>query len=391
MLLSRYLFIQKTYFIAFIVFMFFSVIFCNISQVNLLFHFSLIVFVSITFFTKIGRADFFNDPSLLKILCVPIVFFAYYSATNLWSSAPENITSAIKHSIYLLGFLCIYRQAEKNGYKKYVVGAVFFGIIFLAILTIIFTDKSKLSWSRLKDGFPWAPDNVIDLGGYMVVGIYCGLIYIRETGKNILYIFLPFMFIVLLLTQSRGPLLAFLLTFLLSLFFKPRATKKSIYILLAALLVTITLILTTDVFDYIIHRLERTSQSTDVRMNIWLYAFNLTKEHLYFGLGYNKILNYINASGGNITTTHSIYFGAILKGGVIGLILLLSLIGTGALTIKNHLSNGQKLEAFFFLFCIIYYSVQGMFIIGNPQEFWYLFWLPLAIVLSTPIKKFVAS
>lgn len=387
MLLNKNLFIQKTYLITFIMFMFFSVVFCNVSRVNLLFHFSLILFLFNIIFTKDGRKELFSDQFSLTLLYIIIPFLAYFSITNLWSSIPENIISTIKHSIYLLGFLCLYRQAEKKGYKKYIIGAIFFGVVVLAILTLIFADKSKLSWSRLKDGFPWAPDNVIDLGGYMVIGIYCGLIFIRETHRTILYFFIPIMVIVLLLTQSRGPLLAFLLTFLLLLSYKPKITKRNILLSLSLLASIILLMLATGVFEFIIHRLERTSQSTDVRVNIWLYAFNLMKSNIYFGLGYNKILNYINASGGVITTTHSIYFGALLKGGIVGLILLLSLIGAGLAAIKNHLSNGQKLEVFLFIFCIIYYTVQGMFIIGNPQEFWFLFWLPLAGILSTPLKK----
>ncbi|BEM33827.1 hypothetical protein SME36J_24590 [Serratia marcescens] len=37
-----------------------------------------------------------------------------------------------------------------------------------------------------------------------------------------------------------------------------------------------------------------------------------------------------------------------------------------------------------FLFMLVFYSSQGMFVIANPAEFWYLFWLPLAMLLSQP-------
>jgi hypothetical protein len=34
----------------------------------------------------------------------------------------------------------------------------------------------------------------------------------------------------------------------------------------------------------------------------------------------------------------------------------------------------------------MFYVTQGMFVISNPREYWVLFWLPLAIIFSTPVK-----
>jgi hypothetical protein len=36
---------------------------------------------------------------------------------------------------------------------------------------------------------------------------------------------------------------------------------------------------------------------------------------------------------------------------------------------------------------LVFYSSQGMFVIANPAEFWYLFWLPLALLLSQPKRR----
>ena len=229
MLLNKTSRVEKSYAFIFIAFVFFSAIFCNVSKVNLLFHVSLILFIGTLIFSHKTRKNFIHDQPFLKGLIFPLIFLIYFSLSNLWSNNPGNISSTLKHALYLLTFICLYRQMEKLGYKKYVMGAVYIGMTLLSIFTLVMVDKTTLAVNRLDIAFPWAPDNVIDLGGYMAIGIFCGLIFIRETGKNWLYLLIPILLTSLLLTQSRGPLIAFIAAFILLFIINPRYTKHHIF------------------------------------------------------------------------------------------------------------------------------------------------------------------
>jgi O-antigen ligase len=387
MLSTKHSRLEKSYIFLFIGFTFFSAIFCNISKVNLLFHASLVLFFITMIISHHTRNKFIEDISFLKSLILPGIFLLYFSLSNLWSENPENITSTLKHALYLMAFICLYRQTETFGYKKHIMAAVFFGMTILSILTLLIADKTHLSSSRLSDGFQWAPDNVIDLGGYMAIGVFCGLIYIRESGKTWLYLLFPVLLTSLLLTQSRGPLVALAAAFILLFLKNPSYSRRHI-VYGFAIIIIIALIMHISGFTQIlINRLGNSYQQSFVRFGIWQHAIEIAKEKPILGWGYDKSLVFVNSIGQNITTTHTIYLSSFLKGGIIGFILLMSVIGCGLSKVGRHLKANHKTEVAIFIFSLIYYMTQGMFIIGNPQEFWFLFWFPLAVILSTPAKE----
>lgn len=387
MFLNKKQLTEITYGYFFVAFIFFSAIFCNVSKVNLLFHFATILFILSIFFVPQVRNEIFKDRVFLNGLVIPAVFLLYFALTNIWSSNPSNTTSTLKHGFYLMAFMILYRQVEKMGLKKHVMGAVYFGMIILSILTFINIDRDRLFTGRLQNGFSWAPDNVIDLGGYMAIGILCGIIFIRETGRKWLYIFTPILFATLLLTQSRGPLLAMVVALIIIFMIKPSLSKKHILYAIIVCAITLFAISLTQFSDVFIKRMESSYQQSFIRLGIWHHTLDLVKDKWLFGWGYDKALAYkLNASK-TISTTHTIYLASLLKGGVIGFGLLISVIIYGLARTVNHLKNNHNTEASLFLFSILYYLTQGMFIIGNPQEFWFLFWFPLAVVLSTPIKN----
>jgi O-antigen ligase len=387
MLLNKHSSPEKSYTFTFVAFMFFSSIFCNISKVNILFHISLILLIGTLSFSHEVRKKFIEDKYFFNSLILPAIFLIYFSISNLWSNNPGNITSTLKHAFYLLAFIVLYRRAERTGYKKHVMGATFIGMTLLSILTLIMVDKTNFATNRLENAFPWAPDNVIDLGGYMVIGIFCGIIFIRETGKNWLYLLMPVLLASLLLTQSRGPLIAFIAAFVLLFIINPRYTKQHIFYGVGIVATVAAIVYLTNFSEIFIYRLENLYQQSFIRFGIWQHTLEVAWQKPIWGWGFDQSLVFVNSVGQNISTTHTIYLASFLKGGLVGFGLLMLVIGYGLLQVKKHLQANQKAEASIFIFSLIYYLSQGMFIIGNPQEFWVLFWFPLAIILSTPMKK----
>jgi O-antigen ligase len=377
---------KKIYLYFFIFFILMSTLFCSISKVNLSFHIASSLFLLTLFFSSAARKEFWQDKNQLITLGLTATFVIYYSLSNLWSDSP-HLDSSLTHSFYLLIFICLYRQAENAGYKKYVIGAAWLGTILLAILTLIYVDKSHILQTRLNAGFPWAPDNVIDLGGYMALGILFSTLLFREFKSFWFLTPIPLLLICLLLTQSRGPLMALLASGAAVFVIRPQWNLKVLLGFCLLVILVAAVLYFSGFLDTFIHRIDVSYDQSFIRFGIWEHAFNVAMQKPLFGWGFGKELSFVNSIGQHVTTTHSLYFAALLKGGIVGFILFVSVIGLALWRCKKHLVHNHKSEVAIILFSLIFYVTQGMFIISNPREYWVLFWLPLVIAMSVPVQK----
>lgn len=377
--------LQRYLFYPFVLFMMLSMIFCGVSRVNILFHISLALFIITIIVNSETRSRFINDRDFLPALGMTGAFLLYFSLSNLWAES-SHLSSAISHSFYLFIFLCLYRQCELQERKKYIIGAAYFGIVALTILTLVYVNKEHIFQNRLSRAFPFSPDNVIDLGGYMALGILLSAILVRETRNYWFYIPVPLLLVCLILTQSRGPFLSMIVAAIVAFLCKPKWNFKLLAGSLIVLLAIGSILYFSGFFDIFIKRAEESSRAGSVRFGIWQYAFEVAKQKMIFGWGFNKELEFINGYGQPVTTTHSLYLATFLKGGVVGLLLLLSMILFAGRQCLRHLAANHKAEIAVIVFALMFYVTQGMFVISNPREYWVLFWLPLAIIFSTPVN-----
>ncbi|KZQ32957.1 polymer ligase [Enterobacter cloacae subsp. dissolvens] len=377
--------LQRYLFYPFVLFMFLSMIFCGVSRVNILFHITLALFIITMIINSETRTRFINDRDFLPALGMTGAFLLYFSLSNLWAES-SHLSSAISHSFYLFIFLCLYRQCELQERKKYIIGAAYLGIVTLTILTLVYVNKEHIFQNRLSRAFPFSPDNVIDLGGYMALGILLSAILVRETRNYWFYIPVPLLLVCLILTQSRGPFLSMIVAAIVAFLCKPKWNFKLLAGSLIVLLAIGSILYFSGFFDIFIKRAEESSRAGSVRFGIWQHAFEVAKQKMIFGWGFNKELEFINGYGQPVTTTHSLYLATFLKGGVVGLLLLLSMILFAGRQCLRHLAANHKAEIAVIIFALMFYVTQGMFVISNPREYWVLFWLPLAIIFSTPVK-----
>ncbi|EPR9733539.1 O-antigen ligase family protein [Enterobacter bugandensis] len=377
--------LQRGLFYPFVLFMFLSMIFCGVSRVNILFHITLALFIITMIINSETRIRFINDRDFLPALGMTGAFLLYFSLSNLWAES-SHLSSAISHSFYLFIFLCLYRQCELQERKKYIIGATYFGIVALTILTLVYVNKEQIFQNRLTHAFPFSPDNVIDLGGYMALGILLSAILVRETRNYWFYIPVPLLLVCLILTQSRGPFLSMIVAAIVAFLCKPKWNFKLLAGSLIVLLAIGSILYFSGFFDIFLKRAEESSRAGSVRFGIWQHAFEIAKQKMIFGWGFNKELEFINGYGQPVTTTHSLYLATFLKGGIVGLLLLLSMVLFAGRQCLRHLAANHKAEIAVIVFALMFYVTQGMFVISNPREYWVLFWLPLAIIFSTPVK-----
>jgi O-antigen ligase len=156
----------------------------------------------------------------------------------------------------------------------------------------------------------------------------------------------------------------------------------------AALAVLVALLLVmTPVGDMLLARFEELGTQSGLRLSIWHHTLSEMASQPWLGRGFSYELDFINYSGEHITTTHSVYMGALLKGGIVGLLLLLAIIACGLWQAwrKRHTDSRYSLAILFY--ALVFMASQGMFIISNPRETWVLFWLPLGIALSKGLAE----
>lgn len=374
---------EKFYSLVFSLFIFFLPLFSGFSRVNNLFHIAFTLLIILLICSHSLRARILQ-PALLKTgLYCSAAFLFYFSLTALWSDTTDSFTSTLRHGLYLIAFIILIATQD----QKRLMLLLFGSILTLCILTFWYVDKSRIFTGRLNHGFFAAPDNVIDLGGYFGIGIFCGLILIRELKWKWLYLPTGVLFLALLLTQSRGPLLSLCIACVPLIIHLRKVHLSHILLGLSVLgLIAVTVILT-NYDDLLTQRIIASYEQSFIRFGIWVHTLELVQQHPVWGWGFDKQLAFVNSIHQPITTTHSIYFAALLKGGIVGFLLLGAVILSGLYGAVKHYQHRQNIEASLWLYSLLFHLTQGMFIISNPNVSWIMFWLPYALMISWKKKE----
>ncbi|MEJ5175135.1 O-antigen ligase family protein [Erwinia sp. MYb416] len=365
-------------------FLFFLPLVGGLSKVNNTFHIALILSVFFLFLNKNTRDAIFNKTKFNTGLIFISTLLLYFSLSGLWSENSGSVISEITHSVYIIFFIIIFSITTFHDKKNVILAAIFSSIVILCLLTLIYVDKQTLLRSRLENGFSLAPENVIDMAGYYGIGIFCGLILLRETGKKWLYLPIALLFVAMLLTQSRGPLFS-LVVALAPLVLLLKHLQRKDWLIIGAILVILALAMVfSNGYDVLSARIDKSYSQSFTRFGIWENALSYIQQKPWFGWGFSQELDFVNAIGQRVHTTHSLYFATLLKGGIVGGLLLLAVIVYGCYMGWLLIKANQALEASMFLFGLMFYATQGMFLLSNPSVPWVMFWLPLALVMAQP-------
>lgn len=368
---------QSSFFLAFL---FFSAIFCSYTKVNNLFHISLILFCITLIFIPESRKVFTLNRERKKGFIYVTLFLVYFSLSNLWGAKPANIESSLTHSFYLFMFLGMMTMMLDSDKRYYVLLSSIAGILVLSLYCLIFEYHSILV-ERVASNHNPGPANVIDLSGYAAIGIILTLMALKEKGHKAILLIVPVFLGVIAISQSRGPIIALALSLLITLPFRKINIKHVLFAVIIAGILS-AMLLDSVMGKQIILRFSELYTQSFLRLSIWKHTLQLVAQAPYFGHGFDAHLEFTNYSGEHVRTTHSLYLGTLLKGGIVGLVLLLLVLGHGLRNLTaSAREEGQRLELALFIFMLLFYLSQGIFAVSNPTEYWYLFWFPLAFSL----------
>ncbi|MCJ7601952.1 MAG: O-antigen ligase family protein [Desulfobulbaceae bacterium] len=333
-----------------------------------------------------------------KVFALSFIFLFYMWLTLWWSNdfSLKDIYVTGRRIIFILVFIAstVYLTQTRRHFLKSLFQLLAIVATAVAIIyPFYFYAYHPFPGSRLV-GY-WLLDNPINTSSIYAIGIF-GCLYLlqdqTEGKKRFIYVFLLIpLFSYILLSQSRGPLGAFISTFVIWLLFTSLKTRQfrnhhlkitAIFILFIAIAIGFHLAFP-DFFRHFIF-----DRGLSYRVEIWDKVFEKIKSAPIWGHGLNAENTVTISDSQTFLNPHSIYISTLYYGGAVGLFLFVSLIGYvifKAMTLKN-----QKKQ--FIAVCTMVYGSLCILadlhtLIQHPKPFWIFFWFPIALCIAFEIES----
>jgi len=207
------------------------------------------------------------------------------------------------------------------------------------------------------------------------------------TSLLLAFLFVP-QFILFILTLSRGPLLAFLLSGLIVFVLNIRSfqEKKKLLIILAFLTVAIASLVGFDLTDKLTHGFTRGwTPDTGLsglshRLEIWQAVVQETRGSFILGQGFARKVPVTVASGMQFPHSHNFLVSVFRFSGLLGVLLVgmhLSVCLWISISHKNHRTRIWGLLLFYGCLCLL---TNGKYPLAGLSEFWFIYWLPICMI-----------
>jgi len=193
----------------------------------------------------------------------------------------------------------------------------------------------------------------------------------------------------ILLTKSRGPQLALLLSTPFIFFVVKPLDYKRIYYPLVFITCSIACLF---LFSDIINNTLSRGFSLSYRDIIWKDSINLSLQKPWFGYGLSSSFEFFlpglertNWVSSTVSHSHNFILSTWLYSGVLGVFLIVAIIYQALkvcwLYKKEHFSI-LGVIILFGVFCLL---TNGSYPISRPNERWFVFWIPLAFIVANSI------
>jgi O-antigen ligase len=311
-----------------------------------------------------------------KLVGLLLGYFAYCMLSSLWSADFSWLLFAktlVQPMILMFFFLAVQlsRELPKELLQSFVT--VFLWISAISAFCSIAFWYIHNPWDSRLYGFfrtthpilsDWAYGIPVLIAMYRFVNhrsIAAALGYLALSAPLIAYI---------LLTQSRGPVLALAGTIL---FFLVQYRNIRSFSILAAFIFVVAL-------DHTM--LSRSFDTVFFREAIWKTVFHAALDHPLFGYGYLTSVK-VHAMNQIFSHAHNVYLEIFFLGGIVGLLLQSALIlGTLQRAWQHRQSATMRMLATILVFGLLCFCTDGSRLLETPREFWMNFWLPLFAIIA---------
>jgi len=328
-----------------------------------------------------------------KLFILISVFFFYSLISVFWSEnfQPDLLLTYLRRIAVLVvlfyasyHILLHYPSSEKIIFILLMVSGFSLVVYSLLFKPVYFAGRLIL-WGGLND--PISSATV-----YGALFMLSAAAYLKETNKYLLFIYLMLSVIFvleMLMTQSRGPQLALLLSApLLFLVIKPVEYKRVYFTLILAVLLIVVIALGTNFFESLFSR----GFNLSFRDVIWKDSVNLSLEKPILGYGMGTEFQFVLPASelnswheNSVSHSHNFILSTWLHSGAIGVILLLAIIYYALSICYNNKTEYFSVLGVIMFFGIICLLTNGSYPISRANERWFVFWIPLAFILANSI------
>ena len=304
-------------------------------------------------------------------------FLGYFSLSALWGEG--SFFNALKYSLCIL---CLMLSVE-NVSQKVSEDAMMKSIIVIGLIAAISFTMAILLSSRDLMTFMTGRFSFFDIAGWgrknpihsgIAIGVPVIAAWYFFPGKRwyvqlMLIVTVMLGAMLLLVTKSRGPMLAAAITLLCITLYR-REKSDFLLLFLFAILAGLLLLNVDSVNNSVVNRFEE----KDYRLIIWRSGLDLFMDHWLFGQGYGT--NARITTEWSFSHAHNTIIDTLRIGGVIGGVLFIYMLG--AMIRLSRIHSGNIFYLFWLLFGMLSLFTNGRLPLRNPggMEF-YGFWLPL--------------
>ncbi|MGK0499642.1 MAG: hypothetical protein ACJAYG_001284 [Oceanicoccus sp.] len=221
----------------------------------------------------------------------------------------------------------------------------------------------------------------VHYGLALLVGLYLLSHYPRQRWVIAASCLLPLTAMVL--TQSRGPLLAFITCVCLMALFGER--ERRVLIVKAALLMVVAVMMLTIGWDYFV------SRGLSYRPEIWSKMLGVVMQSPIFGEGYTLNAEQVSIKGREFAHSHNIFIELMRYGGIVAVALfvwhLVSLF-------RVQRVNNDALSRVYLLllvYTLLILLINGWYLLDRPNYLWFGYWYPIGLLLAREQLQSAAS
>ncbi len=333
-------------------------------------------------------SKFIQDCIRSTLFKLSILFLLYFLTTMFWSDADlssEEYYDLTRYFLMLVIFILTTMMVSAGSaqfFDRIKFWLCLFALIAAISFALIFYASNSFPTVRLHGPFSYTrnPNQAAMYFGFVGIIAYSSASFSKITWQKIFYWFVSLtLFGYILLSQSRGPLLAFIIAIIVGSFFGK--SWKAIGLILALSIGFLCLIEfgNTGIPSFF-------DRGIGIRKELWLETLNRIGQAPLLGEGYFTDVN--TRIGKRALSPHNLLLLVTLKSGVIGGGLLLVLILTALVYSYQYFSTcGNWIYIGLLVFFFICMSVDSVHLLYKPSLGWLIFWMPVALIAAEEVRR----
>ena len=347
-----------------------------------------IVFVGGGIVSFVRSGDSLNTYALARLWPVwALIAYCCIVAIVLTQHTPEHAIKVARNSLTTAVFvaLCVLVFAQRSEH----VGKVLFamGVLGLAgacasIVLHAFDGEARL------EPLGQAQHSISGASVYGILGVVSLHLYLTREGTDrfVHLAVVVSVFALVLLTRSRGELLAYTVACVAALVLplgRDYQVRKA-WLAVVAFATTALLLIFAFIPDYLMQIVERGAGS---RPQIWIYTLSKVQLAPWFGHGFTESLDFFVANDERVAHPHNIFLSTLFYSGLFGLGLLIVLVVSllRAVWRQRGTTHGH-LSACLIIHLGLSTLTDGGRLVTGASDFLFYFWLPVCMIVGCALR-----